>query len=97
MGWAKYHEDNLELLHDRQYMQDTPQYKPATRTICIVEKKAEPDVFYDKLLRCKGCGRQFRYSASAQKVFKEKGWAPPKESKCCRDTNTVSYLAQPAF
>ena len=97
MVWAKYEEDNLELLYDRQYMQDTPQYKPATRTICTVEKNAEPDVFFDKLLRCKDCGRQFRYSAFAQKVYKEKGWAPPQKCKCCRETNTVSHIMQPAF
>ena len=97
MGWAKYLEDNLELLYDRQYMQDTPQYKWAIRPVYTVEKKTEPGVFYDKLLRCKDCGRQFRYSASAQKVYKEKGWAPPKRCKCCRGTNTVSHILQPAF
>ena len=106
MGWAKYQEDNLELLYDCKYMQDTPQYKPETqavrhgstaRSVYTVEKKTELDVFYDKLLCCKDCGRQFRYSASAQKVYKEKGWAPPQRCKCCRETNNVSQILQPAF
>lgn len=87
MGWAKYQEDNNELGYDRLYMQEAPQFRPTTHLVSstyTVMKKPEPDVFYDKLLRCRACGKRFLYSASAQKVYKDLGREPPRRCKCCR-------------
>ena len=87
MGFAKYQEDNLELMYDRQYMQGAPQYRPASHLVLptyTAEKKTEPDVFFDKLLQCRACGKRFLYSASAQKVYKDLGREPPRICKCCR-------------
>ena len=106
MGWAKYVEDNLELFYDRQYMKNEPQYKPIVKDIIPipikeptvgVAKKAEKEIPRDKLLCCKTCGKQFLFSASAQKAFKEKGWATPKRCRCCRKTNTIRHLMRAEF
>lgn len=87
MGFAKYQEDNLELMYDRQYMRETSQCRPAPHLVSptySVMNKTEPDVFFDKLLQCRACGKRFLYSASAQKVYKDLGREPPRRCKCCR-------------
>ena len=116
MGWAKYAEDNLELLLERHYMKDAPKYIRITATMSQTQhsptennakklmhqqrSKAigdKEEIIRDKILCCKDCGKQFLFSASAQKMYKENSWVTPKRCKCCRETNTIRRLMQPTF
>ena len=103
MGWAKYAEDNLELMLDRQYMREEKPSKPtitvlpATQWKPTVIKAEKEEVFEDKLIYCRACGNSFLFTASAQKVYKEKGWVPPKKCKCCREKRKALHLMQPTF
>ena len=50
----------------------------------LVEKERRANTFEDKMLTCKKCGKEFLWSASEQKFFKEKGFFRPSMCKECR-------------
>ena len=41
----------------------------------------------DQMLTCADCRKEFPFSASEQDFFSEKGFAPPKRCKECRQAN----------
>ncbi len=50
----------------------------------LAEKERLANVFADKTLKCKKCEKDFIWSASEQKFFKEKGFFKPSLCKECR-------------
>lgn len=50
----------------------------------LLEKERRENTFEDKNLVCKKCGKEFLFSASEQKFFKEKGFFKPSMCKECR-------------
>ncbi len=50
----------------------------------LAEKERRANTFEDKILTCKKCGKEFLWSASEQKFFKEKGFFRPSMCKECR-------------
>lgn len=50
----------------------------------LAEKERRANTFEDKMLVCKKCGKEFLFSASEQKFFKEKGFFKPSMCKECR-------------
>lgn len=50
----------------------------------LAEKERRANTFEDKMLICKKCGKEFLWSASEQKFFKEKGFFRPSMCKECR-------------
>lgn len=50
----------------------------------LAEKERRANTFEDKTLVCKKCGKEFLFSASEQKFFKEKGFFKPSMCKTCR-------------
>lgn len=50
----------------------------------LAEKERRANTFEDKMLTCKKCGKEFLWSASEQKFFKEKGFFKPSMCKECR-------------
>ena len=50
----------------------------------LAEKERRANTFEDKMLTCKKCGKEFLFSASEQKFFKEKGFFKPSMCKECR-------------
>ncbi len=50
----------------------------------LAEKERRANTFEDKMLTCKKCGKEFLWSASEQKFFKEKGFFRPSMCKECR-------------
>ncbi len=50
----------------------------------LAEKERRANTFEDKMLTCKKCEKEFLWSASEQKFFKEKGFFRPSMCKECR-------------
>ena len=81
MGWAKYYEDDLEIMHGRQ---NTREYSFCSTPVKITVKVAiepvpvieEPKYKHRKLV-CQDYGRKFRFSRRDQAFFEQNGWADP--------------------
>lgn len=111
MGWAKYYEDNTEIMHERKTAMQYCIPKTEIRVACtgffssanvIVEIKEEPIVlqkaeYTDRYIICKDCGRQFLFSARSQKYFHAMDWSDPKRCKCCRSKHNTRYLMRSSF
>lgn len=101
MGWAKYAEDNYEIMLERRRMAQTirqePQklilYEPLAKSY-FHKPLAAIDKLEDKYLICRDCGKRFLYSAKAQKYICEQGWVTPKRCKVCRKKNNARFLLQ---
>lgn len=50
----------------------------------LAEKERRENTFEDKTLTCKKCGKEWTWTASEQKFFKEKGFFRPSMCKDCR-------------
>lgn len=50
----------------------------------LAEKERRANTFEDKTLTCKKCGKEWVFTASEQKFFKEKGFFRPSMCKECR-------------
>lgn len=106
MGWAKYYEDNLEIINERQlYIQRTDfektcdifelrEYAVDTRKNFSISKQKH---YEDRYIVCKDCGRKVLFSAKVQKIFATKGWDAPKRCKCCREFRNTRYLMCSSF
>ncbi len=96
MGWAKYFEDNLEIIHERQYMMEhidnvipiKVRVEVAVEPITIKPKKQ----YEDKYIFCKECGKPFLFSVKSQRFFESQNWENPKRCKCCREERKIKYL-----
>ena len=112
MGWAKYFEDNVEIMLERQFMMQSRMKKADITVVCktnnlsatsvvlsVVESPVITDVkkHEDKYIVCKDCGRVFLFSAKSQNHFQNKGWEPPKRCKCCREFRNARYLMCSSF
>ena len=98
MGWAKYFEDDMDLMFERQRALGERAYEsvtgvmctstvPLTKLIVVVKNKTskvDPATYVDKTITCRDCRNTFVFSAKAQKYYSEKQWSAPKRCKCCR-------------
>ena len=50
----------------------------------LKEKERLANIFEDKTLKCKKCGKDWVWTASEQKFYKEKGFFKPSLCKECR-------------
>jgi len=116
MGWAKYMEDNYNMIEQRRVLNRrdafimptvsvdepteawdviTPRIKAEPKALIpqihTEEKKKE---YVDKILRCRSCGCDFRFSARRQEKFEKKGWQPPKRCWECRNREYEHQYAQ---
>ena len=55
----------------------------------LAEKERRENTFEDKTLTCKKCGKEWIWTASEQKFFKEKGFFRPSMFKECRSNTKV--------
>ena len=108
MGWAKYMEDNLEIINERMsQMAEGRNTYPAVQatlkmTVCITpvvvpERKPVQDQREEKYIICKDCGRVFSFSVREQLFYERMGWNPPKRCKACREQRKIRYLMCPAY
>ncbi len=94
MGWAKYYEDNNEILIDRlltsqPFHRELSVASMRTESTSIPTRKNEPQetptpCWDDRILVCKECGTAFLFTTQAQKAFHAKNWVQPKRCKKCR-------------
>lgn len=108
MGWAKYYEDNLEIIYSRQKLrgQSTENLleKKVTPTIAVqISIPAEAVKVHtpikerkDQYIVCKDCGRKILFSVRDQLFYEKKGWNPPKRCKPCREFRKTCYLMRSA-
>lgn len=111
MGWAKYYEDNLEIMHERKTTMQSYKQESKIKVVCtgtlsvaniIVEIKEETTVtkqieYKDRYIVCKDCGCKFLFSANSQKHFDKMDWDAPKRCKCCRSYRNTRYLMCSSF
>lgn len=113
MGWAKYFEDNVEIMLERQFMMQSKAKNTEVTVVCrtnnlpasniVVRVVESPKIttckpkHEDKYIVCKDCGRKFLFSAKSQRHFENKGWEVPKRCKCCREFRNARYLMCSAF
>ncbi len=111
MGWAKYYEDNLEIMYERLAARGSLKEEAEIRLVCtsILPKKkimveinedffvSHNNQYKDKYIICKDCGRVFTFTANAQKHYAYKEWKEPKRCKCCRERQNIRHLMCPSF
>ena len=78
------HQAYLEM-KERKH-QEYLEMKEKKRLEWEAEKERRANTFEDKTLTCKKCGKEFVFSASEQKFFKERGFFRPSMCKECRAT-----------
>ena len=112
MGWAKYMEDDLEIIENRNvfgyyevYSMSYPSRSPAPhikkepvgRILDVIKTTATfQDEYEDEYIFCKECGKMFSFTAENQKMFDNRGWDPPKRCKRCRTRREMNYLMRTA-
>ena len=128
MGWAKYTEDNYNMIEQRPvlYRRDAfimptvSVHEPSEsrgifpahvnsnpkelkhQTSAIEPIKAQSQArtnipkrdYIDRILRCKSCGHDFRFSAKQQEKYEKKGWQPPKRCWDCRNQDLGKWYAK---
>lgn len=96
MGWAKYYEDNLEIIHDRQNAGEYSFYSTPVKITVEAAIESIPSVeepkYKRKKLVCQDCGKTFRFSRRDQAFFDQNGWKDPIRCKCCRESKKARYL-----
>ena len=101
MGWAKYAEDNNEIILERQREVEEKQFEGRSsfhNASTIFQTQIVPNIktrekntaylFQKKIdiyLCCKECGRMFTFTVSSQHFCELKGWSAPKRCKACRE------------
>ena len=78
------HQEYLEM-KERKH-QEYLEMKEKKRLEWEAEKIRRANTFEDKTLVCKKCEKEFIWSASEQKFFKEKGFFKPSMCKECRSS-----------
>lgn len=109
MGYAKYHEDNVEIARDRRntverYIPNLQTYSGYVGSIQFSEipdeqinaNKEQPE-YEDMVLVCKDCGRRFVFTAKAQEYYEKMEWRAPKRCKKCRSIGNIWCLMRPSF
>lgn len=108
MGWAKYCEDNIEIMLERQFMMQKTEITVAFRTnssvvttmnstAYMIHKEANKPKYEDRYIVCKDCGRKFLFSAKSQRYFDMMDWDTPKRCKSCRNYRNARYLMCSSF
>ena len=109
MGWAKYLEDDLEIMFERQYMMQTKEYESSvtitySKNIIPISTNLNKEQtnniqkkYENKYLICQDCGKKFLFSTKSQKHFESKGWNEPKRCKECRDIKKIRFLMASSF
>ena len=111
MGWAKYYEDNVEIMYERQAAMQSRRQEAEIKVVCtavlpiarikveIKEELVAPQQveYKDRYIVCKDCGRKFLFTAGAQKHYDKMGWDDPKRCKSCRSYRNTRYLMCSSF
>jgi len=77
------YQERLKLEKEQKH-QAYLEMKEKKRLEWEAEKERRANTFEDKTMTCKKCGKEWIWSASEQKFFKEKGFFRPSMCKECR-------------
>ena len=108
MGFAKYMEDNNEIISERLALMEERERCYAAKqstlkmTINISSMVIAEKVFAEvkrkkKSIVCRDCGKVFTFSVQDQLFYEKKGWDSPKRCKACREHRKIRYLMYPAY
>lgn len=111
MGWAKYFEDNVEIVCERRVTMQSYRKQRDIKIVCttvlpatkiavdIKEEYTTPSriKYENRYITCKECGQKFLFSAIAQQYFEKMDWEAPKRCKYCRNYRNTRYLMYPSF
>ncbi len=105
MGWAKYAEDNFEIMQERISMRQNCIVETEIKVVYkapvpilpqiviqLSQETISEEKYEDIYIVCKDCGQKFLFTAGAQKHYAQKGWNPPKRCKSCRDFRNTRFL-----
>lgn len=107
MGWAKYMEDNLEIMESRLRYYHNSSYitsysTPIAPSGTSDNEFIDEEVFINELilsrpLYCLDCGRRINFTTEQKKYYEQRGWRPPKRCKKCRDSRSIRCVMRPSF
>jgi len=103
MGWAKYYEDNVEIICERQDQRFTLEKDIFFQGIAILTEKPYAIVeekqqdFNNRYLICEDCGCEFIFSSHMQKFYSARGWGAPKRCKSCREHNDIMHIMRVTY
>lgn len=104
MGFAKYFEDDLEIMEERQYWTQTTETAPtllisekvvAIMDAMVVETMKQPIKTKAKRktrkLVCSECGTSFLFTGGEQCFYEKRNLLPPSRCPSCRDKRKAFY------
>lgn len=108
MGWAKYSEDIMEIVCERQSIMENerneakikPTYQKINRDLhndCKQHTKQTKLNYKDKTIVCLDCGKDFLFPAKSQKYFASRNWKDPIRCKSCREFKSLKYIMCASF
>lgn len=104
MGWAKYMEDNCEMILERMEQKRTftpiigiaaaiPMSVQPVRVSVDISAEQSPSAAkgkgMDETIYCRDCGEAFLFSVGESSFYKAKGLSKPKRCKCCREIQKI--------
>lgn len=101
MGWAKYTEDNMEIVRERLSLMTSCSIENTSfilhesvilpsKVVHTRKPTPQPKNDADEYIVCWDCGKKFLFSADAKKIYKSRGWTRPKRCKFCREAKKFS-------
>ncbi len=108
MGWAKYAEDNFEIINERFSQMEERKSHYTTELVTIkltvnnssvvkAEKVSATVKREEKCIICKDCGKVFIFSVRDQLFYDKMGWNPPKRCRTCREQRKNQHIICPAY
>lgn len=80
MGFAKYTEDNIEIMEERFYFHSqSPLYETSFKMRTIIQPKRKT-----KIIICCECGKTFKFTGGEQKYYETHELSEPKRCHSCR-------------
>lgn len=87
--------EHNRLLEKEKQKQERLLEKERKHQEWLAEKERRANTFEDKTLTCKKCNKEWVWTASEQKFFKEKGFFRPSMCKECRASiKTINNFRQ---
>ena len=80
MGFAKYTEDNIEIMEERFYFHSqSPLYETSFKMRTIIQPKRKT-----KIIICCECSKTFKFTGGEQKYYETHELSEPKRCHSCR-------------
>ena len=89
MGFAKYTEDNVEIIEERFYFHRqtaaTPLFEVSIKANAIIQPSINKKPKHKtKIIKCCECGKTFEFTGGEQKYYEKHELSEPKRCHACR-------------